>query len=113
MGRARYWLHNTLKVWFGYLLTAFAAIPASAIGLLLIRRGTGQQTAILVSVSFAVLGGFVAERVVRSWPREQNRLVVSMPGFVLVVTGVRTRPTAVALSEPTTIASPSLLLRAA
>ena len=72
------WLHSTLEVWFGYLLTGIAAIPASAIGLFLISRGAGQQTAIVISVSLAVLGGFVGEWVVRLWPRGQRRLVVSM-----------------------------------
>src|SRR2546426_7149246 len=125
------WLHSTLDVWFGYLLTAIAAIPASAIGLFLISRGAGQQTAILISVSLAVLGGFVAEWIVRLLPRRQRRLVVSVPpeithqfnwststavsaaGFVLVVTGVPARSNATALPpEATTTASASLLVRA-
>lgn len=58
------WLHNTVEVWFGYLLTAIAAIPAAAVGLLLTSRGAGQQTAIIISVSLAVIGGFVAEWII-------------------------------------------------
>lgn len=112
--RHQSWSHNTLEVWLGYLLTAAAAIPASVIGLFLVRRGAGQQTAVLISVSLAVLSGFIAERVVRLWSRGQRRLVVSMPGFVLVVPNVNARPNATAFSsEPTTSVRASLLLRAA
>jgi hypothetical protein len=66
------WLHNTLEVWFGYLLTAIATIPAVAVGLFLISRGTRQQTAIFISVSLAVLGGFVAEWVIRLMSRRRR-----------------------------------------
>jgi hypothetical protein len=108
------WLRSTREVWCGYLLTAIAAIPASAIGLFLVSRGSGQQAAILISISLAVLGGFGAEVIIRFLPRGQTRLVVAMPGFVLVVIGGPVRPKTVALSsEPTTSASASLLLRAA
>jgi hypothetical protein len=124
-------LHSTLEVWLGYLLTATAAIPASAIGLFLIKRGAGEQIAILISVSLAVLTGFFAEWMVRFW-RGRRRVVVPMTaeisyqfdwstssfvsaaGFVLVVTGAPARQHALALpSEPTTAASASLLVRAA
>lgn len=73
----RSWLRNTLGVWLGYSLTAIAAIPASALGLFLIGKGVGQQIAILISVSVAVLGGFMAEQLVAFWSRKQRRLVVS------------------------------------
>ena len=73
----RFWLRNTLNVWLGYFLTAIAAIPASALGLFLISKGVGQQAAILISVSLAVLGGFMAEQLVAFWSRKQRRLVVS------------------------------------
>lgn len=73
----RFWLRNTLSVWLGYFLTAVAAIPASALGLLLISKGVGQQVAILISVSLAVLGGFIAEQLVAFWSRKQRRLVVT------------------------------------
>jgi uncharacterized membrane protein len=66
------WLHNTLEVWFGYVLTAFATIPAAAVGLFLISRGAGQQTAIFISVTLAVLGGFVAEWVIRLISRRRR-----------------------------------------
>lgn len=66
------WLHSTLEVWFGYLLTAIAAIPAAAVGLFLASRGADPQTAILVSVSLAVLGGFVAEWVIRLMSRRRR-----------------------------------------
>jgi hypothetical protein len=59
------WLHSTLNVWLGYFLTAIAAIPASAVGLFLIRSGIGRQPAILISIGLAVLGGFAAEQVLR------------------------------------------------
>jgi hypothetical protein len=71
------WLHNTLEVWFGYLLTAIAAIPAAAVGLFLTSRGAGQQTAIIISVSLAVIGGFVAEWIIHLWPLGQERRVDS------------------------------------
>lgn len=73
----RSWLLNTINVWLGYFLTAIAAIPASVLGLLLISKGVGQQVAILISVSLAVLGGFMAEQLVAFWSRKQRRLVVS------------------------------------
>ena len=73
----RSWLRNTLKVWLGYFLTATAAIPAAALGLFLISKGVGQQAAILICVSLAVLGGFLAEQLVALWSRKQRRLVVS------------------------------------
>jgi hypothetical protein len=108
------WLRSIRDVWFGYLLTAIAAIPASGIGLFLVSRGIGQQAAMVISVSLAVFAGFGAEAIIRFWPRGQTRLVVSMPGFVLVVTAGPVRSKTVALSsEPTTSASGSLLLRAA
>lgn len=125
------WLHSTLEVWLGYLLTATAAIPASVIGLFLIRRGAAQQIAISISVSLAVLTGFFAEWVVRFW--RDRRLVavpltpeisyqfdwstssfVSAAGFVLVVTGVPARQHGLALPpETTTATSSTLLIRAA
>jgi len=125
------WLHSTLDVWLGYLLTATAAVPASALGLFLIRRGAGQQIAILISVSLAVLTGFFAEWVVRFWRGRWLVVVpmtpeivyqfdwstshfVSAAGFVLVVTGAPARQHALTLPpEPTTAASASLLVRAA
>lgn len=112
--RPQSWLHNTLGVWFGYFLTAAAAVPSSALGLFLISRGVNPQTAVLISIILAVLGGFVAERVIRLQPRGQKRLVISMPGLVLVVSGVPARPNGGALSSgTTTAASASLILWAA
>jgi len=73
----RSWLRNTLNVWLGYFLTAVAAIPASALGLFLISKGIRQQAAILVSISLAVLGGFMAEQLIALRSRKQRRLVVS------------------------------------
>jgi hypothetical protein len=70
-------LVSTLGVWLGYFLTAIAAIPASALGLFLISKGVGPQAAILISVTLAVLGGFMAEQLVAFWSRKQRRLVVS------------------------------------
>jgi hypothetical protein len=73
-----------------------------------------QQIAILVAVSLAVLGGFLGEWIIHLWPRRQQRIVISMPGFVLVVIGGPVWPNGIALSsEPTTSASASMVLRAA
>lgn len=70
------WLHSTLEVWFGYFLTAICAIPASVLGLLLINKGVGRQLALIVSVSLAVLAGFVGERLVDWWSGKQRRIVI-------------------------------------
>lgn len=69
------WLHNTLEVWLGYLLTAVGAIPASVLGLLLINRGVGRQLALIISVSVAVLFGFVGERLV-DWRSSKPRPIM-------------------------------------
>jgi hypothetical protein len=124
------WLHNTLGVWLGYFLTALAAIPASAFGLFLTRNGLGPNAGILVSISLAVLGGFVAEHIVAMWSLKRTRLVVPVTtqigyqlnwrtstvtaaSFVLVATGMPTRPTATTLPEEPAIAtSAPLLVRA-
>ena len=69
-------LHSILDVWFGYFLTAIAAIPASVLGLFLVSKGVANQTAMLVSVGVAVIGGFLAEGSIRLWPHEKKELVI-------------------------------------
>ena len=91
----RSWLRNTLNVWLGYFLTAIAAIPASALGLFLISNGVGQQAAIIISLSLAVLGGFIAEQLIALWSRKQKRLLVSAsPDIAYQPRWVRTADTA-------------------
>lgn len=75
----RSWLRDTLNVWLGYFLTAIAAIPASALGLFLISKGIGKQPAILISISLAVLGGFMAEQLIALRSRKQTRVVSASP----------------------------------
>jgi hypothetical protein len=64
--RPQAWFFSTLDVWLGYFYTAIIAIPASGLGLILLSRGFGLQSTVLISVSLAVVGGFFAERIIVS-----------------------------------------------
>jgi hypothetical protein len=122
------WLHSTFHVWLGYVLTAVAALPAAAFGFFLIGRGVGKEAAFLISVSFALVGGFVLEAAVRPWSSKKIRIqtvpsqfgyqfrssitAVSAAGFVYIVTA-SIQPNAAGTSiERTTAASASLVVRA-
>lgn len=82
--RRLFWLRDTTHVWFGYILTALAALPASAVGMWLISKGVGRQTGVLISIALAVLGGFLGEAILslRSRKRHSRRLVISLPNEI-------------------------------
>ena len=56
----RSWLCNA-REWVGYLFTALVGIPAAAFGWILLDKGVSRLSAVLISITVAVIGGFALD----------------------------------------------------
>jgi hypothetical protein len=87
------WFKNSARVWFGYLLTAVSAIPASGLGWFLLGRGLSRLSAILASISIAVFLGFAAEGIIYLWTNKRIEVTISLNRrYIIVITPASVTP---------------------
>lgn len=78
------WLNKSALSWFGYLLTALAALPASYLGWVLFHTGLSRLSSILISIAIALFVGFLAEAIVYWYTR--NDVEIGQIRVVIVTT---------------------------